>query len=133
MNVTITTDLLNSIFNKSNETFFDGKLPKPTFIVSNTRKTLGQYCCRYGRHFIKVTKYYKVGMLEVETTMIHEMIHLWQKVTFGHSDHLTTFRQKAREVLHKSNGKYDIKRCSSRKGYEPTDPNKASKLIKNKI
>jgi predicted SprT family Zn-dependent metalloprotease len=36
--------------------------------------------------------------LEVEHTMLHEMVHQWQAETGQQIDHGRTFRQKAREV-----------------------------------
>ena len=133
--VIIDKALVEDIFKRANEKFFNNTLPTPEFEITNARKVLGQFCKKHRNNYkIKVSQYYKVTLHDVETTIIHEMIHLWQKLTFNHTDHLTTFRQKAREILSKSNGRYNIKRCSSREGFAVAEPtNKVSSRPKNKI
>lgn len=148
-NVMITLALLSELFNECNAEFFKNELPTPDFRVSTGRRALGSCSVRRattvrigGMKFanklkepkltIAISNYYKVSRDEVKNTMIHEMIHLWQWVTYQDMNHLTTFKEKAREVERISNGKFTITRLANRKNYEEANP-KSPTNYKNKL
>lgn len=128
--IDINTQLVENIFSQANVRFFQNLLPTPSFEITNTRKQLGQFRGCVGRKpVIKISKYYKVSRNDVETTVIHEMIHLWQFVVYGSSNHGMTFIKKANEIRMLSGNEYNITRTSSRKGYEIQDTSN----MKNRI
>lgn len=77
-----TIPYLEKKFNLYNAKYFNNKLRKPQFAISNSRNSLGVCITHreYGipvQYTIKVTKYYDRTEHEVDETLIHEMIHLY--------------------------------------------------------
>lgn len=135
--ITITPQLLVELFNEANKEFFDNSLPVVIFKISNSKSTLGKFSVNqiFNTKTISISKYYRVTREDVKETMIHEMVHLWQWETYKVIDHLTTFKAKSREIERKSNGLYNIKRLTSRKGYIVANPKLAPSptRFKNKL
>lgn len=117
----ITIPAIEKKFDIFNAQFFENRLPHVQFIISNSKCHLGRYSSRWDemRPKITISTYYKVSEEDVENTLIHEMIHLYEdKVLHVQPSHTRTFKTKANEIYNLSNGKYNITRLSSRKGYE---------------
>lgn len=112
-NPIITKELVKDIFCRANSRFFNNILPTPKFEITKNRMQLGQFRAYYGEYTIKVSSYYKFTTNDLETVVIHEMIHLWQHVVYGTSNHGTTFRNKAYEIRIHSNNEYDINRTTN--------------------
>lgn len=113
----VTLDFIKKSFNKFNNEYFDGKLLTPSFEISDTRRALGDFRRRGNYYRIRISDYYIRSKKDIETTILHEMIHLYQS-QFQCLDrkHGEDFKAKAWEINYKSD--YDIERCSSTKGCE---------------
>lgn len=95
---------LTERFREFNAQCFDGALPElPIRLSSRMRSRLGHLALRHGtgepyeitigrRHLLRH------GWEEVEHTLLHEMVHLWQHGKGLRVDHGPAFRRKAREV-----------------------------------
>lgn len=121
--MTLTTDLLKEWYNKFNQEFFNSELPTYNIdlCVSKTKRVLGSCQMRlFGEKTIKVSNYYIRTEIEYQTTLIHEMIHLYEAIKFGVMSHGKFFKDMSRQIHIKSNGLYSIKRVSNIK-YEVND------------
>lgn len=122
--LTITPALLKELFDECNNEFFDNSLPSVLLKVSNAGKALGRCMVRGERITISVSRYYQVERDEIKSVMIHEMIHLWEWITFRKMGHTQNFKGKAREIEIKSEGKFSIKRLAHRDLHELANPEK---------
>lgn len=120
---TITIDLLKILFKKFNETFFHNTLPTPKFRVATTKTRLGCFSYNAVKRVkeIMISDYYKVSMADIENTMLHEMIHLWEWEKYKKCTHGKTFKNMANLISQLSNGKYIITRTTSRNGFTLSD------------
>lgn len=120
----ITLPNIEKAFNKFNELYFANSLPTPIFCIKTNHRALGSCSVQKKPNqetptiTITISNFYLVPDKDFEDTLIHEMIHLKQYITFGRMSHTTTFKQMAEAINKESNGRYNITRCSSRKGYE---------------
>ena len=104
-------------FEKFNVEYFGGKLTKPRFTLNVSKNTLGR-CSIKGTPTITLSIYYNVKEEDMENTLIHEMVHLYQHQVIKEAmNHTASFKRLSAEIDKKSNGKYIITRTSSRKGY----------------
>lgn len=82
----ITIEDISNWFDRFNNAYFYNKLPKPKFVVTNSRNILGQFECtkkRRGlfRHIvrtdfvIRISSYYDIPECEYCNLLLHEMIH----------------------------------------------------------
>lgn len=111
----VTLDFIKKSFDKFNKEYFDGKLLTPSFEITSTRRALGHFRRRGDFYQISVSDYYIRSKKDIETTILHEMIHLYQS-QFQCRDrkHGEDFKAMAYEINYKSD--YCISRCSSTKG-----------------
>jgi hypothetical protein len=106
MNLTIA--YLKNQFNKYNTEYFNGVLPDIKIEISRTKKALGQfvYIAKTNTPLsIRISKYYDRTPIDIDQTLIHEMIHYYicfmgMKDT---SSHGMIFMNMAREINEKSN------------------------------
>ena len=111
----ITINYLREKFNEYNTMFFEGKLPNCLIQITNTKRRLGVfiYNRQSGGRVIRISRYDGLRKeIAIQTTLIHEMIHLWQNVNYGKSDHKQTFKAMSAKIYQLSSGKYNIKRLS---------------------
>lgn len=113
-------------FDKFNVAFFEGKLTRPTtFKITLSEHTLGRCAVKmpvncYGikgtpQTTISLSSYYNVSEEEMETTLIHEMIHLYQyQVLKEAMNHKDSFRRLSAKIAKMSEDKYVISRLSKR-------------------
>ncbi len=85
----LTTDILRTWFNRFNKEYFDGALSDAvSFEVSNSKHQLGQFCCTKRKSWllkrprpvdcvIKVSRYFEISEREIQSTLLHEMIHYY--------------------------------------------------------
>lgn len=113
--------VISKKFDDFNKKYFNGQLTKPEFKLTLSRKSLGK-CSAKAKGFtmehdytISISTFYEVSENDMENTLIHEMIHLYQhQILKEKMNHKTSFKDYAKKVYEASNGKYDISRCSSR-------------------
>ncbi len=106
---TLTVPILKNMFIKFNNMYFDNKLKMPIIKLSNTKSYLG-YCTYVPQLIIKISTYFNRDMHDIETTMVHEMIHLWQYYNNCRDGHGKSFKRKAAEI--NAQGLHYISRCS---------------------
>lgn len=105
----VTTEWMKDHFDSYNLQYFDGQLPTPRLLVSNTRTRLGTmtYKCKrqLGRSVlydftIRLTNYYALSEEEYADVLIHEMIHLYIAANGikDNSIHGRHFRKKMAEI-----------------------------------
>lgn len=134
----LTVDYLIEKFNKYNIEYFDGVLPSIKIVINRTKNIFGQY--RYYRSSneqpekpicIAISKYYDRSELEIDTTLIHEMIHYY--ISFmGMKDtdsHGIIFSGMCKEIYIKSNHKFLITKSSSARNLKLTNSNKRYKIM----
>lgn len=101
-------------FNQFNKEYFNNELKIPNFRISTTKTVLGQCSIKKNIPTISISNYYDVEDVELNNTLIHEMIHLYQWQVYKKMSHLDTFKSKANEIYSLSNGLYSISRTSKR-------------------
>lgn len=126
----VTIDFLKSSFDKFNNVYFKGDLITPVFEVSNCRRALGDFRSRGGKYRIRVSDYYVRSKRDIEQTLLHEMIHLYQsQFKCNDRSHGMVFKEKAFVINRK--GGWSISRCTSTKGCQ-VNPKYADRLNKPK-
>lgn len=108
----VATEFLANSFKVFNTIYFNGKLVTPNFEVSHTKTALGDFRSIGNSYYrIRISDYYIREQKDIEQTLLHEMIHLYQKqmgVGYGHD---YSFKKKANEINRK--GGYAISRTTS--------------------
>lgn len=126
----VTTDFIKSSFDKFNKEYFNGALVTPTFEVSHCRRALGDFRRRYKNYRIRVSDYYIRSQREIEQTILHEMIHLYQsQFNCRDKSHGIDFKEKAFDINCK--GGWHISRLASTKGCQ-VNPKYAKSISRNK-
>ena len=111
----VTTDFIKSSFDKFNKEYFNGALVTPTFEVSHCRRALGDFRRRNKYYRIRVSDYYIRSQREIEQTILHEMIHLYQsQFNCRDKSHGIDFKEKASDINCK--GGWCISRLTSTAG-----------------
>jgi predicted SprT family Zn-dependent metalloprotease len=109
MTTTLTLTDLNKWFNEFNAEYFDSKLPKQRLQIKSSKSYLG--IIYYGKNTIIISNYYKRTEWDFKQTLLHEMIHLYNKVfDNGYRGHGKPFKEKAAEINRKGN--WNIARCA---------------------
>jgi hypothetical protein len=114
----MTTSQLKSAFSKFNHQYFDGELQEVEIKLSRTKRALGMFkwrtdwCGRLSM-WIEISTYYNRPIRDVYNTLIHEMIHLWQKQNGYEMGHGYHFNKKAAEI--NADGWF-ISRCNNANG-----------------
>ena len=78
----ITTDYIKNSFDKYNKIYFEGKLIRPLFKISRSKRVLGYFQVNNALFgfpiiLISISGYYDRTEKEFDTTILHEMIHLY--------------------------------------------------------
>ena len=127
----IDTIYLTNQFKKYNTLYFNGILPLPKFIVTNTKRTLGQYRYRkyevFNKHTICVTNYYDIDDKKIDNILIHEMIHYYLKFTNNRDTtaHGTQFKMQCARINQYG---WNLSRCTSITDWKPkVEPKKVNK------
>ena len=112
----ITLNYLREKFDEFNTSYFEGKLPRCLILINNNKSRFGFF--RYnkisGGRCIGISRYYGLRKeTAIQRTLIHEMIHFWQYLNYGKSDHKITFKAMSRKIYQLSKGKFDIQRLSN--------------------
>lgn len=112
----ITINYLREKFDEFNTLYFEGKLPRCLIQINNNKGRFGYF--RYnkisGGRCIGISRYDGLRKeTAIQRTLIHEMIHFWQYINYGKSDHRTTFKAMSRKIYQLSKGKFDIQRLSN--------------------
>lgn len=101
-------------FKRFNEQFFNNELPIPVFALMKRSNVFGQFSVNKRYYIIRLNSMYDRELKAVETTLIHEMIHLYIHYhnLYDNASHGRTFHRIAARIKSESNGYYDIKKCS---------------------
>lgn len=97
----VTITQLQAYFNIFNKKYFGDSLPIADIKYCNSKSYVGIFNPRKnknGRYTIKISRYYELPIIEVENTLIHEMIHLWQWVNKYYDVHGASFIKKMNEI-----------------------------------
>ena len=105
----IDTIYLTNQFKKYNTLYFNGILPLPKFIVTNTKHTLGQYRYRryevFNKHTICVTNYYDIDDKKIDNILIHEMIHYY--ISINNIKDTSTHGKVFRQIMNSVNERFE--------------------------
>lgn len=118
----ITIEWLENEFNKFNKLYFNGELPLPHFVIFHPKTTLGQFqpCMRLtpfgnpiGAPIIRISNYFIRPIKEIQTTLIHEMIHYF--IHFKGIEDTSSHGKKWKELAAQINvkGNWSITRTTS--------------------
>lgn len=117
----VTTEFLANSFKVFNTLYFNNELVTPIFEVSHTKSALGDFRSIGYRYFrIRISDYYVREKRDIEQTLLHEMIHLYQRQMLNESGHGWSFKQKAEEINRK--GGYSISRTTSVQNCQISNP-----------
>ena len=110
----ITIEYLTEAFKKYNTLYFDNELPMPDkFKIGRGVQRLGCFQTRgrfpYQKTSIMVSQYNGLRtQQDIDHTLIHEMIHLWQWNYHYTDTHGESFKRKAWDIHLKSKGEFNI-------------------------
>ena len=108
----ITKEFLLDSFKVFNDLYFNGVLATPIFEISHTKTALGDFRSIGFNYFrIRISDYYVREQKNIEQTLLHEMIHLYQKQILNENGHGWSFKKKAEEINRK--GGYSISRTTN--------------------
>lgn len=116
----LTLDILNDWFGRFNDSYFGGALERPVFRITRAASYLGNFQgYRRKPPVIRLSVFYDRGEEALQTTLLHEMIHLWQFSVRGKPDHGASFKAKAADIYSRSGGAYAITRRTPVDGEVP--------------
>lgn len=102
----VTIAQLQSWYKEFNGIVFDYDMPKVTFILTNTRRALGQ-ANRMGTNYsIKISNFYDRTKEQFRNTLLHEMCHIWCYFHGYHDEHHTGYHW--RQITSKAASKTGI-------------------------
>ena len=109
----INVSYLQSRFDLFNKKFFNNILPKIDIKISRTKKTFGDFIYINNGNIplsIRISNYYDRNSLEIDETLIHEMIHYYIcfKKIKDNKSHGFYFQHYADKIKLESKGKYNI-------------------------
>lgn len=112
----ITLDYLHEKFDEFNNLYFENKLPRILIQINNNKSRFGYF--RFNRYsgskVISISRYDGLRKEHaIQRTLIHEMIHYWQYLTYKDTDHKYTFKAMSKKIYKLSKGKFDIQRTSN--------------------
>ena len=85
----------------------------PQLRITRARGYLGKcHCSLRQRPVVRISVYFDRSQQEMQTTLLHEMIHLWQFQTGQRLSHGDSFKSMATLIARLSGGLYLITRCS---------------------
>lgn len=135
--MTPTAEYLRTQFAAFNVRYFGGVLPEPQFRVNSARTILGRFSCRRVRrgllglrsseeYTIAVSRFYDLGERDVQTVLLHEMIHFYLCYCHmtGSSPHGKLFRREMERI--NADG-WNISVRTSTKGWQPSAEKCSSK------
>lgn len=145
----VTIEFLEANYNKFNNEYFYGKLPKVSFKISNSKRTWGSASYKYDwknssiiPERITISNYYDSPKDVKLNTLLHEMIHIYDYTCFpehfikngkrvGYDAHGTWFKTECQRL--KKYG-WNIDKSATKDEVECSTLSKHSKtLLKNKI
>lgn len=92
---------LQNLFNKFNSCYFNNELPVITIKLCSAKSYAGIFILPRGTKkpaHIKISTFYDYPNIEIENTLIHEMVHLWQYINNYKDSHGESFKKKAIEI-----------------------------------
>ena len=92
---------LTNLFEKYNSLYFDNKLPKIEVIVENLSDTEVVGYFDPDDNLIGLSD--ELGEVELNSTLLHEMTHLWDFGVRGFTNHDNVWQTKAKEIEQKTN------------------------------
>ena len=114
----ITINYLTEAFKKYNALYFNNELPMPdAFKIGRGVRRLGYFQVRrvsgiVTKRTIAVSQYNGLRTQhDIDTTLIHEMVHLWQHIKGYTDSHGQSFKNKSWDIHIKSKGEFNITRC----------------------
>lgn len=121
----VTIALLQDWYNEFNRKVFELDMPKVTFVLTNTRRTLGQAQRRGLSYTIKVSNFYDRDKESYRNTLLHEMCHIWCYYHGYHDDHHTGYHW--RQITDKAYMRTGIliTRCADNTNFKPAKRNEA--------
>lgn len=132
-----TAEYLRAQFAAFNARYFGGVLPEPQFRVNSARTVLGRFSCRRVRrgllglraseeYTIAVSRFYDLGERDVQTVLLHEMIHFYlcYRRMADSSPHGKLFRREMERI--NADG-WSISVRTSTKGWQPSAEKCSSK------
>ncbi len=135
--MTPTAEYLRAQFAEFNDRYFGGVLPEPQFRVNSARTILGRFSCRRVRrgllglrsseeYAIAVSRFYDLGERDVQTVLLHEMIHFYlcYRRMADSSPHGKLFRREMERI--NADG-WSISVRTSTKGWQPSAEKCSSK------
>ena len=101
----VTIAQLQSWYKEFNGIVFNYDMPKVNFIITNTRRTLGQANRRGTAYSIKISNFYDRTKEQFRNTLLHEMCHIWCYFHGYHDDHHTGYHwREITEIARKKTG-----------------------------
>lgn len=85
----VTISQLQEWYKEFNQKVFEFDMPKVTFILTNTRRQLGQASRRGTSYTIKVSNFFDRDRDSYRNTLLHEMCHIWCYFHGYRDDHHT--------------------------------------------
>lgn len=145
----VTIDFLEANYNKFNNEYFYGKLPKVSFKISNSKRTWGSASFKFDwlnktivPEKITISNYYDSPKEIKLNTLLHEMIHIYDYACFpehfikngkrvGYDAHGTWFKSECKRL--KKYG-WNIETTTTNEEVElSTLSNHSKELLNNKI
>lgn len=125
--MTLTVDILRMWFRQFNDAYFAGDLPMPRLLLSKSRTRLGTMSCKrtkrlfktvYSDYTIRISVYYEQSEREFQSTLLHEMIHLY--ITSHQIPDTSSHGKVFRSVMQQINRQYgwDITVSSSMRDHK---------------
>lgn len=121
----VTIPQLQAWYKEFNGIVFNYDMPKVTFILTNTRKTLGQAQRRGTSYYIKISNFYEGTKEHFRNVLLHEMCHIWCYFHGYRDDHHTGYHwREITEIARKKTGIL-ITRTTSINDLKPAKRNEA--------
>ena len=92
---------LQNLFNEFNSCYFNNELPVISIKLCSSKSYAGIFMQPRGtkrQAHIKISTFYKFPNIEIENTLVHEMVHLWQYTNNYKDWHGDSFKRRAAEI-----------------------------------
>ena len=121
----VTIAQLQSWYKEFNGIVFEYDMPKVSFILTNTRRQLGQASRRGTSYTIKISNFYERTKEEFRHTLLHEMCHIWCYYHGYHDEHHTGYHWlEITERVYRRTG-FQITRTENSANLKPAKRNEA--------
>ena len=125
--ITPNVNILENLFNFYNMKLFDYSLETPTFMINNSKTTIGSFTCDYiGQNdhsaIIEVSGKYRYTIYQLSSILVHDMLHYYlsavcQLNTTNHDKNLMNMAEK----LNSENHDFNITPLIDLRDYEPIE------------